>query len=439
MSGVTEQVPPPSSSTARAVQRVDELLAPVDAELAAQYPGDRTGRQPVHSVYVPADRADAGTVAEWGARAEDLLAAYGDALPGDLAVVERNLRTAPIQDLRIDFEDGYGGAGDAAQDADARRIGAVLAGLRPPAGRVEPPGRVAPPDRFGIRPRGLEPDERRRGIRTLELVLDAAGGVPAGFVFTVPKIRSADQIPALNVLCEAFEGAHGLPAGTLTYELQIESPHIVLGADGTAGIARAVRASEGRCSALHFGTYDYTAALGIAPRFQSLTHPAADHAKAVMLLAAAQAGVWVSDGSTQVLPQGTPAEVRGALELHCGLVTRSLQAGIYQGWDLHPGHLVSRWAATVAFYREAMPIAARRIDAYCRRDASGTAADEPATAQTLAGLVVRGLRCGAFTETEFRAYAPDAAGEVLDALVHRRPLGGLHGPPNRSTDDPRTR
>lgn len=406
---------------AQTLQQIDELLAPVDAALAAQYPGDRTGRQPIHSVYVPADRADAGTVPEWGARAADLLGEYGDVLPGDLAVVEQNLRTAPIQDLRIDFEDGYGGTGDPAQDADARRIGAILAEI--PRRSESRPGStdvsVRMPDRFGIRPRGLEPEERRRGIRTLELVLDAAGGVPAGFVFTVPKIRSADQIPALSVLCEAFEGAHGLPAGTLTYELQIESPHIVLGADGTAGIARAVRASDGRCSALHFGTYDYTAALGIAPRFQSLTHPSADHAKAVMLLAAAQAGVWVSDGSTQVLPQGTADEVRAALELHSGLVTRSLQAGIYQGWDLHPGHLASRWAATIAFYREAMPIAAGRIDAYCRRDASGTAADEPATAQTLAGLIVRGLACGAFTETEFRAHAPDATSEVLDALTTR--------------------
>ncbi|MFT3661320.1 MAG: aldolase [Gordonia sp. (in: high G+C Gram-positive bacteria)] len=425
------------------MQRIDQILAPVDAALAEQYPGDRTGRQPVHSVYVPADRGGADTVEQWGAQASALLADHGDALTGvDPDVVARRLAAAPIQDLRFDFEDGYGGADDAAQDADARRIGAVLAAFGPsrPESSAPPrwsrsplrslqvsaetttPLRAAAPTRFGIRARGLEPEERRRGIRTLELVLDAAGGVSDGFVFTVPKIRSADQVPALLVLCEAFEQAHGLPEGTLGFELQIESPHIVLGADGTAGIARAIRAARGRCSALHFGTYDYTAALGIAPRFQSLAHPAADHAKAVMMLAAAQAGVWVSDGSTQVLPQGSPDDVRSALALHQGLVTRSLQAGIYQGWDLHPGHLVSRWAATIAFYREAMPIAAQRIDAYCRRDASGTAADEPATAQTLAGLLVRGLACEAFTEAEYRVHAPEAAAEVLDALVHRRPL-----------------
>ena len=399
----------------RAIAQIDELLAPVDARLAAQYPGDRPGHQPIHSVYVPADRAHAGTVREWGEIATGLLAEHAAVLDGRIPaeLVERNLQTGPIQDLRIDFEDGYAPASDAAHDADARRIGAVLAGL---------PGRPGAPARFGIRPRGLEPAERRRGIRTLELVLEGAGGVPEGFVFTVPKVRSADQVPALNVLCGAFETAHGLAPGTLSYELQIESPHIVLGADGTAGIARAVRDSGGRCSALHFGTYDYTAALGIAPRFQSLTHPTADHAKSVMQLAAAQAGVWVSDGSTQVLPQGTPAQVRDALELHYELVSRSLRAGLYQGWDLHPGHLVSRWAATLAFYREAMPIAAERIAAYCRGVAGGTKADEPATAQMLATLVVRGLACGSFTAAEFGAHAPDTDASVLHALVHRSPL-----------------
>ena len=139
----------------------------------------------------------------------------------DVDALDRILATAPIQDLRADFEDGYTHLGDAAEDADARRVGAVLAGLG------------GSPPRFGIRARGLEPAERRRGLQTLALVLDGAGGVPDGFVFTVPKVRSADQVAAIIAICQTLERAHGLPERSLGFELQIESPHIVLGADGT--------------------------------------------------------------------------------------------------------------------------------------------------------------------------------------------------------------
>ena len=41
---------------------LDVRLAAADADLAAWYPGDRGRRQPVHTVYVPADRYDSGTV-----------------------------------------------------------------------------------------------------------------------------------------------------------------------------------------------------------------------------------------------------------------------------------------------------------------------------------------------------------------------------------------
>ena len=38
------------------LDELDRRLAPADAELAARYPGDSGARQPVHTVYVPADR-----------------------------------------------------------------------------------------------------------------------------------------------------------------------------------------------------------------------------------------------------------------------------------------------------------------------------------------------------------------------------------------------
>ena len=52
--------------TGRLIAELDERLASADAALAAGFPGDRPGRQPVHTVYVPADRYDAGLVPAYG-------------------------------------------------------------------------------------------------------------------------------------------------------------------------------------------------------------------------------------------------------------------------------------------------------------------------------------------------------------------------------------
>ena len=110
-----------------------------------------------------------------------------------------------------------------------------------------------------------------------------------------------------------------------------------------------IRAAGRRLIGLHYGTYDYSAFLGIAAADQSLEHPAADHAKAVMQAAAAGTGVAVSDGSTNVLPVGD--QLRAGWELHHRLVTRALHRGFYQGWDLHPAQLPTRFAATFQFFR----------------------------------------------------------------------------------------
>lgn len=390
---------------------IEGRLRSVDSELAQRYPGDRAG-QPIHTVYVSAADATPELPKEWGANAIELAGKHSDVLT-ELVSEEALTRTLnalrwrPVQDLRLDFEDGYGTRGDEVEDRDALHAGAVLAAL--PAEVVS----------RGIRMKGLTTLEWERAVRTLEKVLEGASGVPDGFVFTIPKIRSADQAEAAVLLCQAIESAHGLPEGALKFELQIESPQAVIAADGTATVAQAIHRSAGRCTGLHYGTYDYSAACGIAPQFQSLEHPVADHAKAVMQAAAAQTGVWVCDGSTQVLPIGTDAEVRTALARHYRLVTRSLERGYYQGWDMGAGHLATRWLATFAFYRTALGVAAPRIGRYLDRQ-GGAVVDEPATAQALATVVLRGLDCGAFGPDEVTALVPAATVTVLHQLRERK-------------------
>lgn len=406
------------SEDARA--RIESILGPVDAALARDYPGDRIGGQPIHTVYVSASDAAPDLPAQWGTRALALLDEHRrvfDSLDGSgvVPVVREVLLRNPVQDLRIDFEDGYGWRSDSVEDEHARRAGQMLATLA-----ANPTG----PKWLGVRAKGLAPHELRRGMRTLELVLDGAGGVPDGFVFTVPKLRAAEQVDAVVALCDELERAHGLTERSLRFELQIESPQAVVGRDGTATLARALGRADGRCTSLHYGTYDYSAACGIASAHQSLAHPVADHAKDVMLAAAAQTGVWVCDGSTQVVPIGTDTEVESAIVRHAGLVTRSLERGFYQGWDMHPAHLATRWTATLSFFRSAMPVAAARVAAYLDSDSNGMM-DEPATAQALAGVLVRGLDAGAVDEHDLQSVSSSVTREVLEALLNRTAGGSL--------------
>jgi citrate lyase beta subunit len=196
-----------------------------------------------------------------------------------------------------------------------------------------------------------------------------------------------------------LEDALGLEATSLRFELQIETPQSILGPDGTALVARMIHAGEGRVTALHYGTYDYSAFCGIAAAHQSLEHPVADHAKAVMQAAAAGTGVRLSDGSTNVLPVGGADEVAAAWANHLRLVRRSLERGYYQGWDLHPAQLPTRFAATFGFYRDGLAAAAGRLRTYVERRDSGVL-DEPATARALADFLLRGIDCGALSQDE---------------------------------------
>jgi citrate lyase beta subunit len=382
--------------------KIGASLAATDAELARRYPGEPAERQPVHTVYVPADAFTAGTVREWGDQALAALDAHApDAaalgavlgLTGDLATqvhdrVRAKLLREPVEDLRIDFEDGYGRRPDDEEDA------AALAAARTLAAMVA--DGTAPPY-AGIRMKCLEAAVRDRGIRTLDLFLTAlldAGPLPQGLVLTLPKVTFPAQAAAMAELCAQFEQAAGLPAGRLRFEIQIETTQAILGPDGTATVPRLIDAAAGRASALHYGTFDYSAACGVGAAHQSMDHPAADHAKAVMQVAAAGTGVRLSDGSTNVLPVGDTVHVHAAWKSHYGLVRRSLARAYYQGWDMHPAHLPTRYAATYAFYREGLDASAARLAAYTA-GTGGAVLDEPATARALAGYLLRGLDCGA--------------------------------------------
>ncbi len=400
------------SLTADLTAELDHRLGESDRALVAGFPGERAGRQPVHTVYVPADVFDAGLVPAWGGRALEALderaGLFEEVVGGDrgglVSLVRDKLAAEPIEDLRIDFEDGYGSRSDAEEDQHVAAAARALADAQ---------GSGSGPPFVGIRFKSFEGPTRARGVRTLTAFLATlleAGGTVDGFVVTLPKVTAVEQVDAMVHACGRLEEALGLPEGRLGFEIQVETPQSILGPDGTALVARMIHASERRCTALHYGTYDYSAFCGIAAEYQSMEHPAADHAKLVMQAAAAGTGVRLSDGSTNILPVGDDSAVRRGWELHTRLVRRSLERGYYQGWDLHPAQLPTRFAATYAFYRDGFAGAADRLRRYLERSGGGIL-DEPATARALADFVLRGVHCGALGSDEVAtATGLDAAG-----------------------------
>ena len=259
----------------------------------------------MHTAYVPADAFGADTAREWGTAALSLLHAHAprpDALGVDDEVYARvvaKLEREPVEDLRVDFEDGYGDRPADEEDRHARAAGTALV---PPQTRAS-----------GLRIKSFEPATRARALRTLDLLLSSAGRVPEGFVVTLPKVSAPEQVRAIDEVCAAVdETFSGAP---LRFELQIETPAAV------ARMAEIVAVAGDRCAGLHYGTYDYSAALGVAAAHQSLDHPVADHAKAVMQVAAATAGLRVVDGSSNVLPVGDTARCGPPGRCTCGWST----------------------------------------------------------------------------------------------------------------------
>jgi citrate lyase beta subunit len=376
---------------------LDALLADADAAVARRRPA-RSGRFPIHTCYVPADAYTADTVEQWGAHARRVLDAYadhsslpdvlglaphvfGEVLPRTRAALDR----MPVQDLRIDFEDGYGRRGDDEEDMHVALAATALAVTRQRVGWA------------GLRIRSMEAATRHRAVRILAGFLDAYSGDPAGLIVTLPKVSHPDQVRAIDLVCSRLETAHGLPAGTLRLELQVELPAAVLAADGTAPAGALLDAANGRCDGLHFGTYDYSAALGIDPAEQRADHPAAEHAKSVLQLAAAGRGVRVVDGSSNVLP--VDDAVLTAWRIQARVVRRALSLGISQGWDLHPAQLPCRYLVTLGHLRAGAPEAIARLRAY-RARAAGGFLDEPATEAALRGFLDRAVALGAIDPGE---------------------------------------
>src|SRR2546423_7031216 len=127
----------------------------------------------------------------------------------------KKLQREPVEDFRIDFEDGYGNRPDAEEDGHAESAAIEVAkGME---------AESLPPF-IGIRIKPFNEELRARSMRTLDIfistVLDKAGGkLPGNFVVTLPKITTPEQVAALGNLFDLLESQTGLAIGTLKMEM----------------------------------------------------------------------------------------------------------------------------------------------------------------------------------------------------------------------------
>jgi len=412
-----------------------------------RYPGESDRRQAVQTVYGGAHlfRGDSafrlGTVAlrsleEYAPDAASLVEAFGLQIDRGLAQklyqrIEEKLKREPVEDFRLDFEDGYGNRADDEEDGHAHSSALEVA-----RGARED---TLPPF-IGIRIKPLNEDLRVRSIRTLDifttsLAKDTGGTLPDNFVVTVPKVQLPEQVRAAVQLFEKLEKSTGLASGSLRVELMIETPQSIINQRGEVALRSLVDAADGRCGSVHFGVYDYTASSGITASYQAMGHPACDFARQMMLTSLAGTGIHLSDGATNILPVGphrapegkqlndqqrgeNRAAVHQAWRLAFNDNLHSLRTGFYQGWDLHPAQFVARYAAVYLFFLEGLEAAANRLKAFVQKAAlaslHGDVFDDAATGQGLLNFFLRGMGCGAITESEALA-----TGLTLDEIRSR--------------------
>ncbi len=457
------------------------MLPPLHQALdrfAERYPGDSPRRQPVHTVYGGAHLFRYDTAPRLGVLALRSLETYGPdfatfaravGLPGAVGLPEHPAEIAalgqaierdpeglgrawpaawlawvvhgrvlakldrePVEDFRIDFEDGYGSRPDDQEDATAVEAAQQLAlglseGTLPPF--------------IGIRIKPWSRELQRRSARTLDLfvtaLVEATGGrLPENFVVTLPKVSTPEEVHALVEMFKALEAGLGLEDGALKMELMIETTQSLINAQGRLNLPLLIEAAQGRCLGAHFGTYDYTAGCDITAAHQHMAHPVCDLARGLMKVALAGTGIWLSDGATNVMPvalhregpDGGPvtqhqmaqnrAAVHAAWALHHAHTRHSLVNGFYQGWDLHPAQLPTRYAAVFTFFLEGLEAATERLSNFLSKAAQATLVgdifDDAATGQGLLNFFLRGINCGALTEGDALA-----TGISLDELRGR--------------------
>ena len=392
------------------------------------YPGDRSDRQPVHTVYGGANLFRYNMAEKFANKAQQTFQTYAPSaevfgqifdLKPDFAEhiysrVHEKLKTEALEDFRIDFEDGFGNRSNQEEDETA-----VMAAKEVAKGMNE---NCLPPF-IGIRIKPFTEEMKERGLRTLDIFLttlveETGGQLPQNFVVMLPKVSISEQVSTIVSFFEILEENLKLPANSLKMEMMVETTQAVMDKDGINPLYRFLKASKNRCIAMHFGTYDYTASCNITAKYQEMNHPVCDFAHHMTKVALAHTGIWLSDGATNTMPIGphkgdnlstdqleeNREVVHRAWKKGYDHIRHSLFHGFYQGWDLNPAQVPMRYTAVFAFFLESYEEAVERLKTFVEKAARATLIgdvfDDAATGQGLLNYFLSALNSGAISEED---------------------------------------
>lgn len=331
------------------------------------------------------------------------------------------LLSEPVEDFRIDFEDGYGFRTDYEEDSHAQQASEELA-------KNVCSDRALP--FCGFRTKSFASETFKRAVRTLEIFLQnftektdgfrTFKNLSENFVVTLPKITSYKEVQVLSKLLDAFEQKNSLPTGLIKIEIMIETPQAIINEDGRIVLQELIKAGEGRIVSAHFGAFDYTASFGIAGIHQHLQHDSCNLARQLMQLALARLGIRLSDSVTIEIPvpihkgnnlsvkqiEENKLVVHRAWRKHFENITFSLSNGFYQSWDLHPAQLVARYASIYSFFLSAKDIQAKRLKNFIEKatqaSLTGNVFDDAASAIGIINFFRKAKHCGALSEEEIQ-------------------------------------
>jgi citrate lyase beta subunit len=249
--------------------------------------------------------------------------------------VLKKLQSEPIEDNRIDFEDGYGNRPDDEEDGHA-----VSAADEVAKGMSE--NLLSP--FIGIRVKTFSDECKVRSIRTLDIFLTrlaekTGGRLPQNFIVTLPKVTTPTQVSTFRQGARKSRSPAGLCQDSLKMEIMIETTQSIINHRGENTVPLLVAAAAGRCRSAIFGTYDYTASCNITAAHQSHTHPACDFARHVLQVSLAGTGITISDGATTSMPIGPH---KASPELRC---RRSRWTRIAP-WCMAPGSCTTTTSCT---------------------------------------------------------------------------------------------
>lgn len=337
------------------------------------------------------------------------------------------LKKEPVEDFRIDFEDGYGFRPDNEEDLHAISASNELANSI---------ATNQAPAFCGFRIKSFSKETFKRAVRTLDLFLSnfiekTNANLPENFVVTLPKIRYAEEVEVLAALLKKIEENYQIKTNTIKIEVIIETPESIIGKDGRIALHRIVEAGEERVVAAHFGAFDYTASLGISGIHQDLKHEVCNFARQLMQVALSPLGIRLSDSVTIQMPipphKGEnllPAQmlenktiVQQAWQKHFRNISFSLSNGFYQSWDLHPAQLVARYAAVYTFFLQSLEEQAKRLKNFIQKatqaSLTGNIFDDAASANGLLNFFRQAINCGALEENEIKAVTDLSMEEIL--------------------------